>query len=48
MSTIIDRINEDYEDYIHLCKELGEKPKNIMDGFLDHKEQLETKNKEAK
>ena len=43
MSNIIDRIHDDYDDYVKLCKDLNIKPKFLggASNFYDHAKELE-------
>ena len=40
MGTIIDRINDDYESYLELCRLVNENPNDIQKGFFEHQEEL--------
>lgn len=40
MGDLISRIEEDYEDYVNFCKQMGEKPVTLGPGFYDHADEL--------
>jgi predicted HicB family RNase H-like nuclease len=43
MGDLISRIEEDYEDYVDFCKEVGEKPMKLTSGFYEHAEAIAAK-----
>jgi hypothetical protein len=40
MGSIISAIYDDYDDYLHLCKQVGETPVELIDGFYDHQRNI--------